>query len=320
MAEMDWQNATNYFDTVGTTLKTFSFNKTQNLVQVTNKGNADITYTIGSQSGTLSAGQTKSVSEKISSFNLTSTSGTQSVFVWATEDGTKKIDSGLLESKWVDKVWTLHGDSITWYDGNLYPSSTALCNGYPSVANKTMRIKTLRNIAVSGASMAKSPTYPTNGSIYVTGSNYPTVSYYDVDITTIFAGTNDFKLNVPLGTIGLDSDTTWDDTTFYGAYRHLIEAIISQNPNTKIYLFTPIQRNNAGYDCNFTNTAGFKLIDYVNAVKSIGQMYGIAVLDLYSLSGITRKTLTNYTIDSLHPNDAGHARIADLVRHFIEQY
>jgi lysophospholipase L1-like esterase len=221
-----------------------------------------------------------------------------------------------LKSKWDGKTWTLHGDSITWYDGNALPDGS-MCLGYPSIVMQNLNVGTKRNIAVSGASMAKSTNYPTNGSIYVTGSNYPTVSYADVDFSTIFAGTNDFKLNVNLGTIGLDSDTTWDDTTFYGSYRHLIETMLVQNPLIKIYLFTPIKRNNAGYDDDFMNTAGFKLIDYVNAVKAIGQMYAIPVLDLYSLSGITRKNIQSYTVDSLHPNNIGHARIADLVTNFI---
>lgn len=88
----NWQNVTDYMDTVGTTLKTFSFNKTQNLVRVTIRGNANVTYTIGSQSGTLTPGQSVSVSEKITSFTLTAASGTQAVEVWAIEDGTKKVD------------------------------------------------------------------------------------------------------------------------------------------------------------------------------------------------------------------------------------
>lgn len=92
MTIKQWQNITNYMDTVGTTLKTFTFNKTQNFVQVTVRGNDNVTYSIGSQSGTLTPGQSKSVSEKITSFTLTALSGTQTIEVWATEDGTLKVE------------------------------------------------------------------------------------------------------------------------------------------------------------------------------------------------------------------------------------
>lgn len=92
MTLTDWNNITNYMDSVGTTLKTFTFNKTQNFVKVTTRGNASVTYTIGSQSGTLTSGQSVSVSENITSFTLTATSGTQTIEVWATEDGTEKTE------------------------------------------------------------------------------------------------------------------------------------------------------------------------------------------------------------------------------------
>lgn len=95
MTIRQWQNITNYMDTVGTTLKTFSFNKTQNLVRATLKGNANVTYTIGSQSGTLTPGQSITVTELITSFNLTAVSGTQTVEVYATEDGTQQKESSV---------------------------------------------------------------------------------------------------------------------------------------------------------------------------------------------------------------------------------
>lgn len=221
--------------------------------------------------------------------------------------------------KWSGKNVIFLGDSITWYDGNAFGDGT-LCKGFPSLLNNIIEFNKATNIGVSGASMAHSSSYPSSGSILDAGRNYPTVDYTKFDVAIILAGTNDFKLNVNMGTIGLDSDTSWDDTTFYGAYRHLIETMISQNPTIKIYMMTPLQRNNGGYDCNTANTAtpASKLSDYCTAIKNIGQMYGIPVLDLYSLSGFTRKNLTSLTIDSLHPNNLGHQRIADLLITFIE--
>ncbi|MGE9365647.1 SGNH/GDSL hydrolase family protein, partial [Isoptericola nanjingensis] len=56
-----------------------------------------------------------------------------------------------------------------------------------------------------------------------------------------------------------------------------------------------------------------KLIDYVNAVKLIGKMYGLPVCDLYSNSGITELTLSTYTIDGFHPNADGYKRIGEVL-------
>jgi peptidoglycan/xylan/chitin deacetylase (PgdA/CDA1 family) len=93
MAKLDWENVTHYIDTVDTTPKTFSFSKPQDYVKVTTKGNANITYTIGTQSGTLTPGQSKEVSEVLSSFTLTAVSGTQTIEVYAKEAGTEKEES-----------------------------------------------------------------------------------------------------------------------------------------------------------------------------------------------------------------------------------
>lgn len=104
MTTRQWKNITNYIDTVGTTPKTFSFNKKQNLVKVTTRGNANVTYAIGSQSGTLTPGQSISVAEKITSFNLTSASGTQTIEVWATEDSTQIQEPQTINDQLGDKI------------------------------------------------------------------------------------------------------------------------------------------------------------------------------------------------------------------------
>jgi lysophospholipase L1-like esterase len=223
-------------------------------------------------------------------------------------------------SKWKNTVWHAIGDSITWQDNKEYAGETSVAKGYQTLLNKKIKFEEIRNAGISGASMAKSSKYPaTNGSNCAAGVN-PEVSYSDVDIITIFVGTNDFKLNVPIGTKGLIGDSGFDDTTFYGAYRMLLEHILTINPSVKIYLLTSLQRDHSGYDVNFTNPAGFMLIDYVNAVKEIGQLYALPVLDLYATSGITKLTLETFTRDGLHPNDLGYKRVANIIKGFIELY
>ena len=45
MTVLDWEVISNYEETVGTSSKTFTFQKPQSLIKVTNKGRANIAYT-----------------------------------------------------------------------------------------------------------------------------------------------------------------------------------------------------------------------------------------------------------------------------------
>ncbi|MNN90606.1 hypothetical protein D3C81_2085820 [compost metagenome] len=57
----------------------------------------------------------------------------------------------------------------------------------------------------------------------------------------------------------------------------------------------------------------------MEVVKAIGRRYAIPVLDLYAESGITKLTLDHFTSDRLHPNQAGHERIASIAASFLER-
>jgi lysophospholipase L1-like esterase len=209
------------------------------------------------------------------------------------------------------------GDSITFNDGKEDENTKVIFKGYQTLMNDEIGFKTVKNYGISGASMAKNFNYPQkNGSLAVDDGKK---EYSSADLITIFAGTNDFKLKVKLGKIGNLSNKNFDLYTFYGAYRSFIENIERQNKSAKIYLFTPIQRNNAGYDINYRNSAGYKLIDYVNAVKNIGKMYNLTVIDLYATSGININNLKIYTVDGLHPNNKGYKLIANSILKIIQK-
>jgi len=224
---------------------------------------------------------------------------------------TTKVSS----AKWTNKTYISIGDSISWQDKQKYPDSKKVATGYQSLLDEKIGFKAFLNYSIVGASMAKSSTYPTKHSIMFSFINK---NYLHTDMITILAGTNDFKLNVPLGEISKKGDKNFDETTFYGSYTKLLDYILKQNQWIKIYLFTPLQRDNGGYDINKINSAGFKLIDYVNAVKKIGELYNLPVLDLYSVSGIDLSNIKQYTRDGLHPNDLGYKLISKPIFDFIE--
>lgn len=221
---------------------------------------------------------------------------------------------GYANSNWVGKVARSLGDSITWQDGKAYTQGDigAIARGYQTILAEKLGFSAFYNSGLSGRPMA-------NGTANGDGTNTTgkALTYTDTDLVIIAAGTNDFKLNVPLGALGVIGDVGFNTATFYGAYRDLIEYILTNNPNVRIALFTPLQRDQSGYDVNTVNTAGHKLIDYANAVKAIGQLYGLPVCDMYADSGFTKLTLATFTMDGLHPNDIGYARMGDYAAKFI---
>jgi hypothetical protein len=106
MGIRDWDIVTSYVDSVTTSLKTVTFPKVQEQVKVKNQGNANLTYTIGSQSGTLTPGQSVTVNEDISSFSIQAASSTQAFELRAKEKGTEQTEdnSSDVMSQLVDKA------------------------------------------------------------------------------------------------------------------------------------------------------------------------------------------------------------------------
>lgn len=215
----------------------------------------------------------------------------------------------------IEKVYISFGDSITWQDKHKYPNAILKkATGYQSILEDELGYSTV-NKGIDGGSMAKSSSYPESGSILL-DNTYKEIK--SSNLVTVLAGTNDFKLNVPLGDLNKKSDI-FDDTTFIGAYQKLIEKVKKENQSAKIYLFTPLQRDNDGYDIHNKNKAGYKLIDYVNAVKELGEYYDIPVRDLYNESEINENTLNKYTRDGLHPNEEGYEILASEMISFIKE-
>jgi len=219
-------------------------------------------------------------------------------------------------SIWTNKDYVSIGDSITWQDQKGYPGTKIIATGYQSLLNEKIGFKSVVNLGISGATIAKSSFYPKRDSLLI---SYQVRNYSKADIITIFGGTNDFKLNVPLGKMGMKKNKNYDISTFYGSYEKLLNYILKQNNTVKIYLFTPLQRDNSGYGINKVNSAGVKLIDYVNAIKNIGELYNLPVLDLYSTSGINIYNLKEYTRDGLHPTDEGYRLITKPILDFIDK-
>lgn len=215
-------------------------------------------------------------------------------------------------SNWEDKTMISAGDSITWQDARVYSGTTNVARGWQTVVKENLKLASVKNIAVSGKPMSDGTT--AGGGTVTT---VLTETSFPEDLFVIAAGTNDFKLNVPIGVLN-NVGGTFDRNTFYGAYQTTLEYIINKRPDIRIVLFTPLHRNQSNYNSTiFANTAGHKLTDYVEAIKDIGARYSVPVCDIYANSGINMLTLDVDTRDGLHPNDVGYEKMGRYAAKFI---
>jgi len=133
----------------------------------------------------------------------------------------------------------------------------------------------------------------------------------DADMIFVFGGTNDHGHgDAPMGT---DADRTPD--TFLGALHFLFAGLQAAFPRAKIVVATPLHRAEEG------RADGVMLIDYVNQIRIIARHYGLPVLDLYERSCIRAdipEIAARLTTDGLHPNDAGHAILAEEIGEFLK--
>lgn len=140
----------------------------------------------------------------------------------------------------------------------------------------------------------------------------------DADIVCVFGGTNDFG-HGDAG-IGDFSDRTPD--TFCGALNMLYSSLIERFPQARIVILTPLHRTGenepSGMAGSEPKTATLK--EYVDLIKKAAEYYSLPVLDLFSVSGMQPQVPVikeKYVPDGLHPNDAGHARLAQIITAFL---
>lgn len=186
-----------------------------------------------------------------------------------------------------DKKWLAIGDSITFN------------NKYQGMVANLSKIATVETVSAPGRSLGGM------------ADGLTSENMTDVDLVTIFGGTNDYGGNRSLGTIKDDKTVN----TFYGNIRNVIDKIQSLNPNVRIVFITPLKRgkfeNQPVYPA--PNGRGYKLEQYVQAIKDVSGEKSIQVIDLFNDSGIDLNNLSQFTADNLHPNDAGYEKISKVI-------
>ena len=173
---------------------------------------------------------------------------------------------------------------------------------------------TIVNLGIGGTSVCTSS--------YVTASLQPFVNRLntipaDTDVIVIFGGTNDWGNNATLGTI---SDT--GSSSFYGAYKYMLEWLAINRSNAKILTITPLKRYFRGNTTTWINAQttrnnkGQLLQDYVRAVKEVSEMYAIPCVDLHNESGLNpvlEIVRNKYMGDGLHPTAEGNKKMYPII-------
>ena len=156
-----------------------------------------------------------------------------------------------------------------------------------------------RNYGIAGTRIAPQHTAP-SGNDFCTRARQMDP---EADAVVVFGGTNDFGHgDAPLGEFG---DRT--PTTFCGALYTLFTCLLERFPAAKIAVATPMHRAVEHKE------GKADLCVYAQAIRQAAAAFGLPVLDLYG-----REELSAYTPDGLHPNDEGHARLAQLFQEFLQ--
>jgi lysophospholipase L1-like esterase len=215
---------------------------------------------------------------------------------------------GTYSKRFEQKKAVMFGDSIVAFDHTMDEQGNLLL-GYEYWLKRLLGFREVENAGLPGYPFAHNP---------VTGEGigeYIQKNYQSTDLVLIAAGTNDFRLDVPLGTVSDTQD--FDIETTAGALRVALQRILTVNPAQKCVLMTPLMRDNSGYSITSFNQVGYQLKDYRGVTLELGEQYNIPVWDGYFQSGITIANLKTHARDGLHPNNAGYAVASESLAELI---
>lgn len=196
-------------------------------------------------------------------------------------------------SNWKGMTANFIGDSITY----------GAYGNYVEGVKSRLGLATARNYGVGGCLIASSDQ---DAQYTPVVKRWDTME--DADIIFVFAGTNDFAHQIPLG----DPSST-DITTFNGALNTIMDGLRTKYPD-KLVIFSSILHR-------FNDTAlTIKADEYRNAIKERCESKKFVFYDAYRNSGFDfvkgyyDHVLTN---DGLHPNQKGADILARKISAFI---
>jgi lysophospholipase L1-like esterase len=165
----------------------------------------------------------------------------------------------------------------------------------------------------------------------------------DIDAILIFAGTNDYNHNTPIGEFFTETTKQTyhngnqvtlkyrtpilNDTTFCGRINKAMSYLKNNFPQQQIIIMTPIHRGFAKFsdknvqpDENYSNELGLYIDTYIATLKQAASYWAVPLIDIYSTSGLfpladaQSQYFNNKETDMLHPNALGDYRLAKTIQ------
>lgn len=221
----------------------------------------------------------------------------------------KKIGTTQSNKKAINRNVNFVGMSIWWYDGRTTNNAErALQVGYQSLLREQFDFKadSGTNYCYSGFSLGGTTSTDVN-SIVNKSSEWKGEKG---DIWTLDTIANDFKRNIPIGSIS-DYENATGVTTFYGALRAFNDRVKALSGDDAIVICSNSLRcKDGGYTSISANSRGHKLTDYELAIMTIAKRNNWYFVDQFR-SKITDESLSITTLDGVHLNSFGY-RLAVL--------
>lgn len=197
------------------------------------------------------------------------------------------------------KTWVSFGDSVT-----------ANNNWQPYVANK-YRLKHV-NKGIGGTFVSWIDSTSMCDDVRINDLNP------DADIITFMGGINDWRNNIPLGTI---NDST--NATFYGAVKIIAEKLINRYHSKNIVFMSTTyaltaNRNGWKDTSGYKNNLGLTSGDYGKALMDVARLHELPCIDMYCDSSWDKSNISEFVYlepdnSYLHPNNAGAKKMSALV-------
>lgn len=144
------------------------------------------------------------------------------------------------------------------------------------------------------------------------------VDFSQVEIVLIQHGVNDYHAGTPIENLG----DPYDEYTYLGALRSAVEDLCRVNPEIRIVLVTPTYAwyLQTGQTCEEADNGGGRLEDYVEAELALARELGVETVDLYHdfYSHEDWEDWALYTMDGVHPSEAGREMIAQAIAEALE--
>ncbi len=252
-------------------------------------------------------------------------------------------------------LWVAIGDSITYLNEHPEETDHRITKGYMTRIKEKFPYVEYYNQGHNGWTVIQ------------IAEAFDKLGVQKADIYSIFLGTNDWWHGNTLGSLD-DYKNSTGHATVMGAFRTIVNKIKDINPKATIVLITPMQRGDFVYINDFNNNAvgsykeknGQKLSSFAEAIKQIGQLEHLEVIDLYHdpllsvehavkfkwlrdpRSGVYNrykfpeytyitfnpgkdeypypKSAMDMTYDGLHPSDAGYKEIAKVLEPVFKKF